>query len=94
MRKIDKIDISYYGRLYTPLLRGTIGHYLMDELFKKIIERNNAVLEENQSRLLSSLSRQIKDILNKFERDIYKIKDALNTKKKISKNEKVLIKLK
>jgi hypothetical protein len=81
-------DISYYGRLDTPLLRGTLGYYLMDELFKKIVDRNNEVLEQNQTKLILALSNQIKVIISKFEKDIDNIRAKLNIEKKKTKDGK------
>lgn len=88
MDDVGEYDISYYGRLHTPLIRGNIGHYLMDEIFKKIVERNNEALEEHQRKLICLLSNQIKGIMTKFEKDIDKMREKLNIKTKKPKDEK------
>lgn len=72
------MEHSYYGILNGKLKGENLGSFIVDETFKRIIERNAKDLEERQSELISKFKKSLKVFMDSFKNDVNKIDEKFH----------------
>lgn len=76
---------SYYGRLNGKRYGSTIGETLLDEMYKKVLEKHEAQLIKDQQALIGELKKTFSVEIKEFKKSISLIEDRLNKLEKPKK---------
>lgn len=76
---------SYYGRLQGSNPKTTLGIYLVDEAYKRILDKHTADLSLAQSRIIKSLKDFVRIELASFSKQLKGMEDRLDELKKQTK---------
>ena len=71
------MHFSYYGRLQGSSPKTSIGTYLVDEAYKRILDKHTQSLSEAQGRLVRSLKEFVRVELASFSKQLKGLEDRL-----------------
>lgn len=78
---------SYYGRLLGKRIGFTIGEMLLDEMYRKVLNKHEAQLIKDQEVLISDLKKTFSVEIRDFKKCISSIEDRLIKLEKLKKKE-------
>lgn len=84
---MQEAHCSYYGTFIGKRYGFSIGETLLDEMYKKVLDKHEAKLIKDQEILISELKKTFSVEIREFKRFISSVEDRLNKLEKPTKKD-------